>query len=270
MNAVSAAGMVQAASLAGLPGIRHAFFTRSGGVSQGIYASLNGGIGSRDAPANVAQNRARMAATLGVRPERLLTAYQTHSADVVTVDAPSTPETWTPETRPRADAIVTRARGLAIGATTADCGPVLFADAQAGVVGAAHAGWRGAFNGVLEATIAAMESLGAERSRLVVGLGPMIRQPNYEVGAEFVARFEAADAGNGRFFQASARAGHALFDLPGYIAARLRGCGIAHIEDVDRCTYAAPQDFFSYRASTHRGEPDYGRHVNAIALAEVP
>ena len=270
MNAVNAAGMVQAASLAGLAGIRHAFFTRSGGVSQGIYASLNGGIGSRDAPAHVAQNRARMAATLGVRPERLLTAYQTHSADVVTIDAPFTPEAWTPETRPRADAIVTRTRGLAIGATTADCGPVLFADAQAGVVGAAHAGWRGAFNGVLEATIAAMESLGAERSRLVVGLGPMIRQPNYEVGAEFVARFEAADPGNGRFFQASARAGHALFDLPGYIAARLRGCGIVHIEDVGRCTYAAPQDFFSYRASTHRGEPDYGRHVNAIALAEVP
>jgi hypothetical protein len=265
MNAVNSAGMVQAASLAGLAGIRHAFFTRSGGVSQGIYASLNGGIGSRDAPANVAENRARMAATLGVRPERLLTAYQTHSADVVTVNAP-----WTPDTRPRADAIVTRARGLAIGATTADCGPVLFADAQAGVVGAAHAGWRGAFNGVLEATIEAMEFLGAERSRLVVGLGPMIRQPNYEVGAEFVARFEAADAGNGRFFQASARAGHALFDLPGYIAARLRGCGIAHIEDVGRCTYAAPQDFFSYRASTHRGEPDYGRHVNAIALVELP
>jgi len=264
-NSTSAPGKVQAAGLAGLTGIRHGFFTRRGGVSEGIYARLNGGIGSRDDPVRVGENRARMAAALAVRPQRLLTAYQTHSADVVTVDAP-----WTPVTRPRADAIVTRARGLAIGATTADCGPVLFADAQAGVVGAAHAGWRGAFHGVLEATIAAMESLGAERSRLVVGLGPMIRQPNYEVGAEFVARFEAADGGNGRFFQASARAGHALFDLPGYIAARLRGCGVAHIEDVGRCTYAAPQDFFSYRASTHRGEPDYGRHVNAIALAEVP
>jgi hypothetical protein len=206
-----------------------------------------------------------MAAALGVRPERLLTAYQIHSADVVTADGP-----WTPETRPRADAIVTRTRGLAIGATTADCGPVLFADAQAGVIGAAHAGWRGALHGVLEATIDALESCGADRGRLVVALGPMIRQPNYEVGAEFVARFEAADAGNGLFFAASARAGHALFDLPGYIAARLRGCGIAHIEDVGRCTYAEPQEFFSYRASTHRGEPDYGRHVNAIALAEVP
>jgi polyphenol oxidase len=265
MNAVNPTGSIQAAALAALPGIRHGFFTRTGGVSEGIYASLNGGIGSHDAPARVAENRARMAAALAVRPERLLTAYQIHSADVVTADGP-----WTPETRPRADAIVTRTRGLAIGATTADCGPVLFADAQAGVIGAAHAGWRGAFHGVLEATIAALESCGADRGRLVVALGPMIRQPNYEVGAEFVARFEAVDAANGLFFTASARAGHALFDLPGYIAARLRGCGIAHIEDVGRCTYAEPQEFFSYRASTHRGEPDYGRHVNAIALAEVP
>jgi YfiH family protein len=265
MNAVNPTGRIQAAALAALPGIHHGFFTRTGGVSEGIYASLNGGIGSHDAPVRVAENRARMAAALAVRPERLLTAYQIHSADVVTADGP-----WTPETRPRADAIVTRTRGLAIGATTADCGPVLFADAQAGVIGAAHAGWRGALHGVLEATIDAMESCGADRGRLVVALGPMIRQPNYEVGAEFVARFEAADAGNGLFFAATARAGHALFDLPGYIAARLRGCGIAHIEDVGRCTYAEPQEFFSYRASTHRGEPDYGRHVNAIALAEVP
>jgi YfiH family protein len=265
MNAVNPTGRIQAAALAALPGIHHGFFTRTGGVSEGIYASLNGGIGSHDAPVRVAENRARMAAALAVRPERLLTAYQIHSADVVTADGP-----WTPETRPRADAIVTRTRGLAIGATTADCGPVLFADAQAGVIGAAHAGWRGALHGVLEATIDALESCGADRGRLVVALGPMIRQPNYEVGAEFVARFEAADAGNGLFFAATARAGHALFDLPGYIAARLRGCGIAHIEDVGRCTYAEPQEFFSYRASTHRGEPDYGRHVNAIALAEVP
>jgi YfiH family protein len=265
MNAVNPTGRIQAAALAALPGIHHGFFTRTGGVSEGIYASLNGGIGSHDAPVRVAENRARMAAALAVRPERLLTAYQIHSADVVTADGP-----WTPETRPRADAIVTRTRGLAIGATTADCGPVLFADAQAGVIGAAHAGWRGALHGVLEATIDAMESCGADRGRLVVALGPMIRQPNYEVGAEFVARFEAADAGNGLFFAATARAGHALFDLPGYIAARLRGCGIAHIEDVGRCTYAEPREFFSYRASTHRGEPDYGRHVNAIALAEVP
>ena len=263
MSSRTAAGMVQAASLAALPGIRHGFFTRTGGVSDGIYASLNGGLGSHDDAAKVAENRARMAAALGVRPERLITAYQTHSRDVVTVAAP-----WSPDSRPRADAIVTRARGLAVAVTTADCGPVLFADAQAGVVAAAHAGWRGAFHGVLEATIAALEQCGADRSRLVVALGPMIQQPNYEVGPEFVARFEAADAANGRFFKPSARAGHALFDTAGYITARLKGCGIAHIEDIGRCTYGEPGTFFSYRAATHRGEPDYGRHVNGIALAQ--
>jgi len=259
---MNSAGMIQAPALAALPGIRHAFFTRAGGVSTGLYASLNGGIGSRDAAENVAENRARMAAALGVRPQWLLTVDQTHSADVVTADAP-----WSPDQRPHADAIVTRTPGLAIGVTTADCGPVLLADPQAGVVGAAHAGWRGAFHGVLEATIAAMERCGAARSRVLVGLGPMIRQPNYEVGPEFVARFRAADAGNERFFAVSARPDHALFDLAGYIAARLRGCGIARIEDIGRCTYAEPPVFFSYRGTTHRGEPDYGRHVNAIALA---
>jgi YfiH family protein len=265
MNSSPSAGVIQAASLSGLTGIRHGFFTRAGGVSEGIYASLNGGVGSRDVPAKVAENRARMAAALAVKPERLLTGYQIHSADVVTAEAP-----WSPDARPRADAIVTRVRGLAIGVTTADCGPILFADAQAGVIGAAHAGWRGAFHGVLEATIEALERCGAERSRLVVALGPMIRQPNYEVGPEFVARFKAADAANDRFFKASARADHVLFDLPGYIAARLRRGGIDHIEDIGRCTYGSPREFFSYRGSTHRGEPDYGRHVNGIALSEHP
>jgi YfiH family protein len=260
---MDSAGMIQAPSLAALPGIRHGFFTRTGGVSQGIYASLNGGIGSRDAAEKVAENRARMATALGVRPQRLLTVYQTHSADVVNADVP-----WSPDQRPHADAIVTRTRGLAIGVTTADCGPVLFADPQAGVIGAAHAGWRGAFHGVLEATIAALERCGADRSRMVVGLGPMIRQPDYEVGPEFVARFTAADAANECFFKARARADRALFDLAGYIAARLRGCGIDRIEDLGRCTSGEPLVFFSYRGSTHRGEPDYGRHVNAIALAE--
>jgi len=169
--------MLQSAALSALAGIRHAFFTREGGVSDGIYASLNGGVGSDDAPALVAENRARMAAALGVAPDRLLTAYQIHSPDVVTIDQP-----WAPADRPRADAIVTATRGLAIGVSTADCGPVLFADAAAGVIGAAHAGWRGAATGVLEATIAAMERCGAERGHIVAALGPMIRQPNYEVG----------------------------------------------------------------------------------------
>ncbi len=262
-NATNSAGRIQAGSLAALPGIRHGFFTRAGGVSEGIYASLNGGLGSRDAAAKVAENRARMAAALAVRPARLLTAYQTHSADVVTADIP-----WSPDARPRADAIVTRVRGLAVGVSTADCGPVLFADAQAGVIGAAHAGWRGALQGVLEAAVDALERSGADRSRVVAALGPMIRQPNYEVGPEFVARFKAADARNERFFKASARADHALFDLAGYIAARLARCGIDRIEDTGRCTYGEPGEFFSYRGSTHRGEPDYGRHVNGIALAE--
>jgi YfiH family protein len=254
--------MIQARSLSALAGIRHGFFTREGGVSEGIYRSLNGGLGSRDRPDHVAENRARMAAALGVAAEHLLTAYQTHSADVVTAEAP-----WSPAMRPRADAIVTRTRGLAIGVTTADCAPVLFADAEAGVIGVAHAGWRGALEGVLEAAIEALLALGAARDRLAAALGPMIRQPNYEVGPEFVARFAAAAGGNRNFFKPGERAGHALFDLAGYIAARLRRNGIRHIEDTGRCTYGSPAEFFSYRASCHRGEPDYGRHVNAIALA---
>jgi len=254
--------MLQAASLADLAGIRHAFFTRGGGVSGGVYQSLNGGPGSDDAPANVAENRARMAAALGVRPDCFLTAYQVHSPDVVFIEKP-----WSPNERPRADAIVTRTPGLAIGVTTADCGPILFADARARVVGAAHAGWRGALTSVLEATVAAIEDCGASRARITAALGPTIRQPNYEVGPEFVARFNAADAANDRFFKPSTRADHALFDLPGYIAARLAAARIGRVEDLGHCTYGDPTRFFSYRRSTHRGETDYGRHVNAIALS---
>src|SRR3954471_21543030 len=191
--------MIQAPSLSGVPGIRHAFFTREGGVSQGIYASLNGGGGSADAREHVAENRARMAAALGVAPEALLSAYQIHSPDVVVAERP-----WGPDARPRADAIVTRVAGLAIGISTADCGPVLFADAQARIIGAAHAGWNGAFTGVLENTIAAMESLGARRERIIAVLGPSIGPDNYEVGPEFVARFVEADAENIGYFAPSA------------------------------------------------------------------
>lgn len=255
--------MLQAETLAALPGIRHGFFTRQGGVSQGPYASLNGGIGSNDAPEHVRENRARMAATLGVAPTRFVTCYQIHSPDVVVAEEP-----WTRETAPRADAIVTRVPQLAIGVTTADCGPVLFADAEAGVIGAAHAGWKGALTGVLEATVAAMEELGASRARIAAALGPMIRQPSYEVGPEFLARFAAEDPGSTQFFAPSARAGHAMFDLAGFIAARLARAGIAQIEDLGACTYADPASFYSYRRTTHRAEPDYGRHVNAIALGE--
>jgi hypothetical protein len=254
--------MLQAPSLSKLARIRHAFFTRRGGVSDGIYASLNGGVGSDDAPDNVAQNRARMAEALGVAAGRLLTPYQIHSPDVVVAEEP-----WTHEARPRADAVITRTPGLAIGVSTADCGPLLFADDQAGVIGAAHAGWRGAFTGVIEATVVAMEKLGADRSRIAVALGPTIRQPNYEVGPEFVERFLAAEVDNARFFGPSQRAGHAMFDLTGYIADRVGRAGLANFEDLGLCTYAEPERFYSYRRTTQRGEPDYGRHVNAIALA---
>jgi polyphenol oxidase len=254
--------MLQARALSALNGIRHGFFTRAGGVSQGIYATLNGGVGSNDAPDTVAENRARMAAALGVKSERLLTAYQIHSPNVVVADQP-----WASETRPRADAIVSRTPALAIGISTADCGPLLFADNEARVIGAAHAGWRGAFTGVIEATIAAMEQLGASRTRIAAALGPTIRQPNYEVGPEFVERFTAAYAGNVRFFKPSARVDHAMFDLAGYIAARIKKIGIAQFEDLDLCTCAEPTRFYSYRRTTQRAEADYGRHINAIALA---
>ncbi|HXX07958.1 MAG TPA: peptidoglycan editing factor PgeF [Pseudolabrys sp.] len=255
--------MLQASSLKTLARIRHAFFTRSGGVSPGVYSSLNGGVGSNDTPENVAENRARMATTLGVSADRLLTAFQIHSPDVVVAKKP-----WTRGHRPRADAIVTRVPKLAIGVSTADCGPLLLADTEAGVIGATHAGWRGALGGVIEATVAAMERLGADRMLITAALGPTIRQPNYEVGPEFVERFLAADSANSRFFTPSRRAGHAMFDLTGYIAERVRRIGIAHFEDLGLCTYADPEQFFSYRRTTLMGEPDYGRHVNAIALVD--
>src|SRR5215470_14597179 len=251
---------IEAASLT-LTGIRHAFFTRAGGVSGGLYASLNGGVGSQDDADSVVENRSRMATALGVEPRRLLTAYQTHSPNVVVAEAP-----WPTGNRPRADAIVTRMRALAIGVTTADCGPVLFADPRAGVIGAAHAGWRGALTGVIEATIAAMERLGAASDQIRAAIGPMIRQSNYEVGPDLVARFAADDPAGSRFFVPAKRDGHAMFDLAGYIAARLKRAGIAEVEDVGLCTYADPEQFFSYRRTTHRAEADYGRHVNAIAL----
>ena len=254
--------MLQASSFATLPGIRHAFFTRSGGVSQGVYSSLNGGVGSGDTPEKVAENRARMAAALGVSADRLLTPFQIHSPDVVVAQKP-----WTRDSRPRADAVVTRVPRLAIGVSTADCGPLLFADSAAGVIGAAHAGWRGALSGVVEATVAAMERLGAKRIRIATALGPTIRQSNYEVGPEFIERFFAADSANDRYFKPSEREGHAMFNLCGYIAQRVEQAGITHFEDLGLCTYEEPERFYSFRRSTHRNEPDYGRHINAIALS---
>lgn len=255
--------VLQAESLSALGGIRHAFFTRAGGVSDGVYESLNGGVGSDDEPMRVAENRARMAAILGVAPERLLTPYQVHSPEVVVATA-----AWDRSERPRADAVVTTVAALAVGVSTADCGPVLFADAQARVIGAAHAGWRGALAGVLEATIAAMEQLGAARDRIVAALGPTIRQPNYEVGGDLIDRFIAADRANAIYFIPAERPGHARFDLAGYIVDRLRQASIGAVEDLGRCTYAEPDLFYSFRRTTHRREPDYGRHINAIALAD--
>lgn len=253
--------MTSASSLLGaVPGLRHAFFSREGGVSTGLYASLNGGLGSNDDPAHVAENRRRMAERLGVAPAQFLTVFQIHSPDVAVATAP-----WRGEVRPRADALVTRVPGLALGVTAADCGPVLFVDAQARVIGAAHAGWKGALGGVLENTIERMEGLGAERGRIVAAIGPLIRQPSYEVGAEFITRFTDAEADNARFFAPSPRAGHAMFDLAGYIRRRLERAGLALIDDVNICTYA-DERFFSYRRSVHRNEPDYGRNIHAIVL----
>jgi hypothetical protein len=252
--------LIQAETLS-LSGIRHAFFTREGGVSGGLYASLNGGTGSRDSAANVAENRARMAAALEVDPHCLLTAYQIHSPRVVVAATP-----WRIDDRPRADAIVTCTHGLAIGVSTADCGPILFADPVARVVGAAHAGWRGALAGIAEATVEAMERLGAKRSQIRAALGPMIRQDNYEVGPDLIARFAAEDSGSEQFFRPAARDGHALFDLAAYIGSRLTRAGIRQVEDLGLCTYADPARFFSFRRSTHRAEADYGRHINAIVL----
>jgi YfiH family protein len=246
--------------LSAIPGVRHAFFTREGGVSEGIYSALNGGLGSSDEPANVLENRRRMAEHMRVVPDRFLSLHQIHSPDVVVATGP-----WDGPARPKADAIVTRTEKLAIGVTTADCGPVLFVDPARRVIGAAHAGWKGALTGVLEATLQAMEDLGAERSQIITAIGPMIRQPSYEVGAEFVERFIDADAEHAMFFLPSAREDHAMFDLAGFIRMRLEKAGVLMIDDLGTDTYA-DERFFSYRRSVHRKEPDYGRHVHAIAL----
>jgi YfiH family protein len=248
--------------LAAVPGLRHAFFSRDGGVSEGIYAGLNGGVGSNDDPAHVTENRRRMAAALGVAPECFLTAYQVHSPDVAVATEP-----WDAASRPKVDAIVTRVPGLAIGATAADCGPVLLVDPNARVIGAVHAGWKGALTGVLESAILAMEKLSAERGGIVAAIGPLIRQASYEVGDEFVARFIATDPDYAGYFIPSTRAGHAMFDLGGFIRMRLQNAGVLMIDDTGIDTYP-DERFYSYRRSVHRREPDYGRHVHAIALED--
>ena len=252
--------MLASSLLSAIPGLRHAFFTRDGGVSDGVYAALNGGLGSNDDPARVAENRRRMAETMGVAPSHLLSVHQIHSPDAIVATAP-----WNGAARPKADAIVTKSEGLAISVTTADCGPILFVDPTARVIGAAHAGWKGALTGILESTIVAMEKLGADRSGMVAAIGPLIRQPSYEVGHEFVERFIEADAENAQFFLPGERDGHAMFDLAGFIRMRLENAGVLMIDDLGVDTYS-DERCYSYRRSVHRKEADYGRHVHAIVL----
>ena len=235
-------------------GVAHGFFSRRGGVSTGQYDSLNCGPGSGDEAAHVAENRRRAAAALGL--DVLRTCYQVHGTRVVTVEDDAT------ETRVEADALVSRARGIALGVLTADCAPVLFHDPAAGVIGAAHAGWRGALAGVVEETVAAMEALGAARNSLRAVVGPCIAQASYEVGPDFPEAFRDGNA----FFEAGLRAGHWQFDLPGYVMARLARLGIGEAVALGHDTYDDEERFFSYRRSCHRGENDYGRCLSAIAL----
>lgn len=239
-------------------GVTHGFFTRQGGASSGVYASLNCGLGSTDQREMVAINRDRVAGHLGLTSDKLAGVYQVHSADVVTLDAPlSTPQ--------KADAMVTATKGLGLGILTADCQPVLFADATRGVIGAAHAGWQGALDGVLEATVDAMEQLGADRGSIAAVIGPSISQRAYEVGPEFLDRFVDADPDNARFF-ANGTGDRYMFDLIGFGLHRLRGAGVGVASWTGHCTYSDPDRFFSYRRSVHEKQADYGRLIAAIRL----
>ena len=241
--------------------MRHGFFGREGGVSAGLYASLNAGPGSSDAAEAVSENRARIAAALGVTPERLLSLQQVHSARAVRVDGPFEGE------RPQADALVTTVRGLALAALAADCAPVLFVDGDAGVIGASHAGWKGAVSGVLEACVAAMIEAGAAPRRIVAAIGPCIRQPSYEVGPEFAAAAIAADEAAARFFKPG-RQDRLQFDLPGYCEMRLARAGVGRVDALAFDTYSEETALFSYRRACHAGERDYGRNMSAIVLSD--
>ncbi|MES2019985.1 MAG: peptidoglycan editing factor PgeF [Pseudomonadota bacterium] len=242
-----------------LAGVAHGFLGRIGGVSTGVHAGLNVGIGSDDDAAAVIENRAR--AVAAVQPgARLLSPYQVHSADCVTVATP-----FADDARPHADALVTDRPGLALGIVTADCAPVLLADVQAGVIGAAHAGWKGALGGVTDATIQAMVALGAQRDRIAAAIGPCIARASYEVDAGFADRFAADDPANERFF-AEGRAGHFQFDLEAYVAHRIAAAGVTRVAMLGLDTYGDEARFFSFRRATHRGEPGYGRQISIIGL----
>ena len=252
--------MIEASNLSAIAGIRHGFFTRDGGFSTGLYASLNTGLGSDDDRDTVKRNRAKVCDALGVKC--LVTPYQVHSPDAVIVHTP-----WdhdVPDSVPRADAVVTDQPGFAVAVNTADCTPVLFASGDGKVVGAAHAGWKGAIGGVLAATVARMRALGA--ADIHAAIGPTISQANYEVGPEFEAQFVARDTGNARFFVPSVKAGHFMFDLPAFVRSQLEPLALAGMQDLGLCTYADEKRFFSYRRTTHRGEPDYGRQLSAVCI----
>ena len=253
---------LKATNLDGLSGIGHGFFTRRGGVSIAPYATLNCGPGSKDRREHVTENRARVATSLGVAPDHLLTGNQIHSAIAVPVAAPwADPEHW-----PQGDALVTATPGLVLGVLTADCAPVLFADPEARVIGAAHAGWKGALAGILESTITAMEALGARRSRLRAAIGPTIGRAAYEVGDDFRQTFLTRDLDFARFFHLPGTGARPHFDLPAFTAARLTAAAVGFVEDLGRCTYEGESDFFSFRRVTHRHEADYGRQISAIVL----
>lgn len=250
---------VSAPLLQEIPHITHGFFTREGGVSGGIYASLNCGPGSHDDRAAIAENRNRVQAALGGRS--LLSLHQIHSPTVVVASAP-----WTPTGAPKADAMVTATPGLALGILTADCAPVLLADVARGVIGAAHAGWKGALGGVCRNVVDAMCAIGAKRETIRAVVGPCIGQPSYEVGPELRAAFLARSLDYDRFFRLSTRDGFFMFDLEGFVVSRLEGAGVGKVEALHRDTYAEARLFFSYRRTTHAREPDYGRQISAIML----
>ena len=253
--------MLQAPSFAAIDGVAHGFSTRLGGVSDGIYASLNCGPGSQDDATNVTENRARIAGILGAAPGNLLTLYQKHTNDTVVVEKP-----WAKSKVPEADALVTAVPGLAIGVLTADCAPILFCDPQARIVGAAHAGWRGALSGVVEATVDAMTGLGAKPERIRAVVGPAISQGAYEVGQDFMEHFVAEDPDSTAFFIIDEGSEEPHFDLPGFVAERLAKAGVGEIVDLGLCTYYDETRLFSYRRSQHHGEDDYGRQISAILL----
>jgi hypothetical protein len=253
--------MIELDNLKDLAGIRHGFMTRRGGVSGGIYSSMNCGFGSRDDPDAVVENRARALRQAGLAPDSLATAYQVHSARVAVVE-----RDWPKDDRPEVDGMVTKTKGVSLGILTADCVPVLFADPEAGIIGASHAGWKGAVTGILTETVAAMERLGAKRARIQAGVGPAIAQKSYEVGREFPKSFLDRDPTNARFFAPAVRAGHFMFDLVGFVAEELGGLKLGSVRVAGNDTCAEADDFFSYRRKTHAKEPDYGRQISIIGL----